>query len=135
MSIIEDTREFGKSIQSDELYIKMQMLERACEEDEEIQALIGELNLKRMAVHNEAQKADRDDEKITALTKEHQEILDKLLETPKMKEFNAVKEEFDSMMKRVNGIISLCADGEDPDTCEYTPSCGAGGCAGCSGCR
>lgn len=139
MDIIENTRELGNNIQNNELYIKMQMLERACEEDETIQNLIGELNLKRMAVHNEAQKDDRDEDKIVALTEEHQAILEKLLANEKMKQYNAVKEEFEKMMKRVNGILSKCADGEDPYECDYDESacssCSSGGCAGCSGCR
>ncbi|WP_099204177.1 YlbF family regulator [Scatolibacter rhodanostii] len=141
MNIIESTKELGKNIQNDELYIKLQMLERACEEDEEIQNLLGELNLKRLAVHNEAQKEERDEDKIVALTEEHQKILDALLANEKMKEYNATKDEFDKMVKYMNGIISGCADGNDPDgydddyensTCG---SCSSGGCAGCSGCR
>lgn len=135
MDIIENARELGKTIQKDELYIKLQMLKRVCEDDDEIQRLIGELNLKRMAIHHEAQKDDRDEEKITEMTKDHQAVLEVLLANENMKKFNEAKEEFDNLMKRVNGIVSQCADGEDPDTCDFTPSCGSGGCAGCSGCR
>lgn len=134
MDLIESTRELGKNIQQEELYIKLQMLERACEEDDEIQNMIGELNLKRMAVHNEALKDDRNEETLARLTQEHQTLLEKLLANEKMKRYNETKEEFDNLMKRVNGILSLCADGEDPDSCDYSPSCGSGGCAGCSGC-
>ena len=62
MDIIEMTRELGRALQNDERYIAMMAARQASDEDEALQEAIGEFNLKRMAISNEAQKEERDDE-------------------------------------------------------------------------
>ena len=53
-----------------------------------------------------------------------------------MKKYEEARQEVDNMMNYVMQILSLCVNGEDPDTCE--PSNEEGGCSGncsaCSGC-
>ena len=68
--IIEMAREIGRQLQKDELYLKLELARQQSEEDEELQNAIGEFNLKRMAINNEASKADRSDEKMQQLNAE-----------------------------------------------------------------
>jgi hypothetical protein len=49
--------------------------------------------------------------------------------------FNAAKEGMDSLMNQINHIITMAANGEDPETCGTGEiSCG-GNCSSCSGCH
>mgnify|MGYP000745950330 FL=1 len=59
MDMIELAREIGRELQKDESYLNMQLARQASDEDQALQDAIGEFNLKRMAINNEAQKEDR----------------------------------------------------------------------------
>lgn len=134
MDIIEITRELGKAIQQDPRYLLMQLARQQSDEDEELQAAIGEFNLKRMAINNEAQKEDRSEETIKRLNEELKAAYASIMQNTHMQLYNEAKSSFDGLMQQVNGMISLMADGEDPETCTYeAPSCG-GNCASCAGC-
>ncbi len=56
MDIMKLTRELGRALQQDQTYINMSVAEQQCNEDEALQNAIGEFNLKRMAINNEAAK-------------------------------------------------------------------------------
>lgn len=56
MDIIEKARELGKLIQEEESYKKLQDAQKNADADMELQRLIGEFNLKRMSINNEASK-------------------------------------------------------------------------------
>ena len=56
MDIIEQARELGRQIQKDDRYLKVQIAQQNSDNDKELQALIGEFNLKRMNINTEAQK-------------------------------------------------------------------------------
>ena len=58
MDIIELARDLGKKIQEDDRFIAMHVASQQCDADEALQNMIGEFNLKRMAINNEAQKED-----------------------------------------------------------------------------
>ena len=60
MDIIELTREIGRQLQKDERYLAMRAASEACDGDAVLQNLIGDFNLKRMAINNEANKEVRD---------------------------------------------------------------------------
>ncbi len=133
-SMIKKARELGREIQADERYIKMMTAKQAWEEDEALQKAIGEFNLKRMAINAEAQKDDRDEEKISRLNEELKAVYADITSNESLKTYNEVKQEVDEMVQRITGIITLCGDGFDPETADYTPpSCG-GDCSGCAGC-
>lgn len=56
MDIIEKARELGRLIQEEESYKKLQDAQKNADADMELQRLIGEFNLKRMSINNEASK-------------------------------------------------------------------------------
>ena len=135
MEIIEATRQLGRALQNDERYIAMVAARQASDEDQALQEAIGEFNLKRMAISNEAQKEDRDEETMKRLNDEIRAVYQKIMENEHMLRYNEAKNEFDALLQRVTGIIGLCADGEDPETCDYDASSCGGHCSSCAGCH
>ena len=56
-----------------------------------------------------------------------------VMQNQNMIAFNEAKVQMDQLINRVNGIIALCVEGQDPETCE--PSACSGSCATCGGCH
>lgn len=133
MDIITLTRELGKQLQQEESYIKMRAAQQACDEDEGLQQAIGEFNLKRMAINNEAQKDDRNEETLQRLNGEFRAAYALIMENRHMLAYNDAKVEFDALLQRITGIIGLCADGENPETCDYDAASCSGDCSSCGG--
>ena len=133
MDLITKTRELGKLIQQEESYVKYQTAEKNADADNTLQDLIKEFNLKRLSINNETQKADKDADKIAELNSEMQKIYADIMSNENMIKYNEAKQEFDQTMTRVMAIIQNCAQGEDPETTDYTPSC-SGSCSTCGGC-
>lgn len=135
MEIIEIVRELGKALQADERYQAMRKAQHESDEDAALQQLIGEFNLKRMAINNEAQKEDRSEETIKRLNDELREVYADIMRNEHMNAYNEAKTEFDALLQRITGMIGLCADGEDPETCDYDPAACGGDCSSCGGCH
>ncbi len=135
MDVIELTRELGKAIQRDERYIAMQVARQNSDNDEELQELIGQFNLKRMSINNEAAKDDRDEAKLKRLNDELRETYAKVMQNKNMVAYNEAKELMDNMLKRVNAILSISADGGDPELADLTEEDCGGSCASCAGCH
>lgn len=134
MDIIDLAREIGRKLQQDENYIKFQLAKQATDEDKELQDLIGEFNLKRMAINNEASKENRSEEKLQQFNQELRSVYAKIMTNENMINYNDSKEAVDTLLARVSAIIQKSSEGEDPDTADYTPSC-SGSCATCGGCH
>ena len=66
---IEMAREIGRELQKDELNACAQCSAQ-CDKDEELQELIGEFNLKRIAISGETQSDTRDEEKLQRLRRD-----------------------------------------------------------------
>ena len=134
--ILEMAKDLAYAIQQDERYIRTQMAQAAADEDEELQGMIGEFNLKRIAINNETTKDEgtRDGEKLKALDGELREVYAQIMQNPNMTAYNVAKEEMDGLMRRVTAIITKSVEGEDPDTADYEESC-SGSCASCAGCH
>lgn len=80
MDVIELARELGKAIQQDERFLAMQIARQNSDNDDELQQLIGEFNLKRMAINNEAAKENRDEAKLQQLNSELRETYAKVMQ-------------------------------------------------------
>lgn len=134
MTVIELTRELGKAIQSDPRYQEYDAARRANDSDEELQNLIGEFNMQRMQLNREMSKTDKDQNKIASMNLSIREIYGKIMANEHMAVFNDCKTAFDDMILEIQNIITLCANGEDPKTCEPKSNC-TGSCATCGGCH
>ncbi len=134
MDAIKAARELGKAIQADERYIEYSKAKAANDADEELQQLIGEFNLKRQQVGLEMSKSpeEQDKEKLDAANKEMQRLYTLVMSNEHMADYTMAKQGMDRLAADVNAIISLCINGEDPDTCDYTACTGS--CATCGGC-
>ncbi|MBE6829710.1 MAG: YlbF family regulator [Ruminococcaceae bacterium] len=135
MDIISLAREIGKEIQKDSRYLNMQLAKQNSDDDQQLQDLIGEFNLKRMAINNEAQKPEQDSDKMQVLNQELRHIYAQIMQSPNMTAYNKAKEEMDALLQRVSAIIGQSADGEDPETTDYVESSCGGNCSSCGGCH
>ena len=136
MDAIQAARELGKAIQADQCYKDYEAAKQANDSDEALQKLIGDFNLKRQSLQYELQKpdAEKDSEKIQKLNKEMQDAYGDVMKNVNMANFVIVKSALDNKLEKVNMIISMCCEGEDPDTCEPTHVC-SGSCSTCGGCH
>ncbi len=135
MDVMDAVRALGAAIQEDERYKNLVEAKRATENDKELQDIIGEFNVASMSIDNEFAKGDeKDEEKVKEYNATLRRLYGKIMCNETMINFNKAKAEFEAMMKRVNGIIELCIDGEDPKTCEPQEGC-TGSCATCGGCH
>lgn len=132
MDIIELTRQLGAAIQKEEAYINFHKAKETNDSDDELNALIDKIQLIHMSYQHEASKDDANEDKLAAYDKEFTEVYQQVMANSNMKAFEQAKAELDAMMKQITGILTLCANGEDPATCEYQPSC-SGNCSSCSG--
>ena len=134
MDIIKSAREIGKEIQQQECYIALKEAEKKADADKELQDSIGEFKLKRMAINNEAQKSDRDENKLKKLNDEMREAYSKIMSNENMKNYNDAKTQLDTLVQRVIAIITQSSEGADPETADFSPSC-TGSCSTCGGCH
>lgn len=136
MDVITAVRQLGQAIQEDEAYIKYAVAKEKNDSDTELQELIGQFNLYRLNINELFNDNDEptDKEKVAKLNEEMRECYAKIMQNESMAAFTAAKEELDTLMKRVNGIIGLCIEGKDPATCEPPEGC-SGSCGSCGGCN
>lgn len=135
MDIIALSREIGKEIQKDQKYLDLIAARNSSDNDAELQAAIGEFNLKRMAINNEAQKEDRNEDKLKELNEELRHVYAQIMKNENMTAYNNAKTELDNLVQRVSAIISMSAEGDDPETCDYDSSSCGGNCSSCGGCH
>ena len=134
--ILELTKDLAHEIQMDERFVRMQLAQTAADADEGLQTLIGEFNLKRMALAKETAKDDdkKDAEKMKQLDEELRALYAQVMENENMKAFNVAKAGMDEMMNGVSRILTLAAQGVDPDSADMEASC-SGNCSSCGGCH
>ena len=134
MDLVALARQMGHAIQDEKAYKDLNTAKTAADNDKELQDLIGEFNLKRMAINNEACKEERDEEKLRTLNEEMRSLYSKIMSNENMIAYNNAKTELDTIMQRVMAIITQSAEGEDPDTTDFSPSC-THDCSTCGGCH
>ena len=135
MTTIEAARKLGAALQADEAYIKYAKAIKDNDENEELQIKISEFNIKRMNLDNEISREEneRDEAKIKVLNEELRAIYDEIMAHPAMVAFNEAKAGVDKLLQDINAIIMMCAQGQDPETCEISACTGS--CSTCGGCH
>ncbi len=133
--ILEMAKEIGHAIQQDERFVKLQMAQAAADNDAALQELIGEFNLKRMAINAEAAKpeAEQDAEKVKQLNVELREVYTRVMANESMTAYNAAKTELDKIINGIGAIINMAAQGLNPD--DYDEHQCGGNCSSCGGCH
>lgn len=128
-------RALGKAIQADPRYQAYHAAKKANDTDEALQQEIQEFNLKRMSYQRETERLaeQQNPERIQKLEQKIQELYLSISANANMAAFEAAKQAMDGMMQEVDMILTLCANGEDPDTCHPDLSACTGNCASCGG--
>ena len=134
MDVIEITRKLGAAIQQDERYINYAKAKLANDNDENLQKNIGEFNLIRMQLDNELSAEERNEDKIKELNEQLRMIYTQVMSSDSMVAYNTTKAGLDKMLNEINTLISMCVEGEDPETCDISSSC-TGSCSTCGGCH
>jgi len=134
MDIIKQTRELGKLIQQDSRYKAYVEARDRNDNDPALQQMISEFNILRSDLSNEMIKDDKDTEKLKELDENIKTLYNSIMESDLMVAFNEAKNEMDALLSEINNIITMCANGEDPDTCTASAGC-TGSCESCAGCH
>ena len=137
MDVVAMTRELGKLIQTDDSYLAFMEAKKKNDEDLELGGMIGKLNLIQMSYQNESAKENPDQAKLDQWDADFRDVYGSIMLNENMRRFEEKKQELDDMMNYLIQILSLCVNGEDPETCEPKPAddgaC-TGSCSTCGGC-
>ena len=129
MEIIEKAKELGEALINDERVKRLQISMAENDNDFELQKLIGEFNLKRIALNEELGKDDKNSEKVKTLEQELKALYQQVMENKSMAAYNKAKAEVDEIVSHINSIIQVSISGEAP-----SEGC-SGGCDSCAGCH
>ena len=132
--VIAIARQLGHAIQEEEVYKNIMKAKTEADSDEGLQALITEFNIKRVAINAEACKTDRDEDALRKLNEEMRSAYSDIMANEHMKAYNDAKQAFDRTLQRVLAIVQQSADGEDPDTTDFSEDC-THDCSTCGGCH
>ena len=133
MDIIKLTRQLGAELQKDERYIAFSKASEANDKDEALQNQIGEFNIARAELDRVLSSEDADQAKIDEFNAKLGEIYRQIMSNPLMEEYNKARTDLDALIGEITGILAMCANGADPETCE--PSSCSGNCSSCGGCH
>ena len=131
---VKIARQLGHANQEADFYKKLNAAKEKADADETLQALIALFNSKRVAINNEACKQDRDEEALKTLNEEMRTVYSQIMSNENMAAYNTAKQSFDSSLQRLVTIVTNSAEGEDPDTTDFDPSC-THDCSTCGGCH
>lgn len=133
MDIIELTRELGKALQNDDRFIAYNLAKQANDNDAELQALINGFTNMQGQLNEELRKENSDSERIKELDRDIKSNYNKIMSNKNMIIFSAAQKSLESLVQNMTQIITMCANGEDPDTCQPSSGC-SGSCSTCGGC-
>lgn len=135
MDVIEIARQLGKAIQEDERFSDYNLAKEKNDNDEELQALIGEFNLIRQNLAMEEGKPaeEQNAERIADLNEKMHAAYNAVMTNENMADFTMAKAGMDKMMSQINTILSHALNGDDPLTCATEAAC-SGSCSTCGGC-
>lgn len=133
MDIIEMTRELGKALQQDDRYIAYTLAKQANDNDTELQQQINDFDRMRNELNAELCKEEKDTDKIKELDESIKSTYKSVMSNKNMMVFSAAQGALEALVNNMNQIITMCANGEDPDTCQPSQGC-SGSCATCGGC-
>lgn len=135
MDLIQMARELGAAIQQDERYLRFMQAREANDKDNELNSLIGKIQLVHMSYNQEAAKEDKDETILQSYDREFHALYNEVMCNPNMRRYEKARDDVDALMKEITGILTLCVRGEDPMTCDPNASASCGGdCGSCGGC-
>ena len=109
------------------------LAKQANDNDTVLQALINGFENMRLQLNEELAKDDKDTERIKELDDGIKSNYKQIMSNKNMIVFTAAQGSLEALVNNMNQIITMCANGEDPDTCQPSTGC-SGSCATCGGC-
>lgn len=134
MDVMELTRELGKAIQQDDRYIAYTLAKKVNDEDAELQKDIERFTELRNQVSAAMTSENLDKDNLVELDKEMKEVYQKIMSNTNMVVFQSAQTNLENLITNIQQIISLCANGEDPETYQPQTSGCTGSCSTCGGC-
>lgn len=131
MSLEKLTRELGKAIQQDERYSALQKAIEANEKDTALNELMSKIQLIQVSAQHEASKENPDEGKMQAYNEEFRGVYTEIMMNPNMQAYEKARQDMDELMNFLTGILAMCVNGDDPDTCDPTAHQCSGDCSGC----
>ena len=110
--------------------------QKAADADEGLQKLIGEFNLKRIAINTEESKEDGEQsvERLRQLNTELRALYADIMANEHMIAYNDAKTTLDGLVRKIQTAINLAVQGQDPHMAAQEISC-SGDCGSCGGCH
>ncbi|MGI6249467.1 MAG: YlbF family regulator [Acutalibacteraceae bacterium] len=137
MDLIRMTRELGAALQQDRRFVAFFAATEAKNADAELTAMLEAFQTAQTVYRREAENPDISREKLDELAQEQHifELYEKIFDNEHMQNFQRARKELDDLMKHITGILTLCALGDDPESCEPQRESGcSGSCSSCEGC-
>ena len=131
MSIEKLTRELGKAIQQDARYLAMRKAVEANEQDTALNELMSKIQLIQVSYQHEASKENPDEGKMKAYDEEFRGVYSEIMMNENMRNYEMARKELDDLMNYLTGILAMCVNGDDPETCDPTAHQCSGDCSGC----
>ncbi|MCR5730629.1 MAG: YlbF family regulator [Ruminococcus sp.] len=134
MDIIEMTRELGKALQNDDRFIAYNLAKQANDNDKELNDDIEKFSKLRQDLTSAMSAEDKDTDLIKQLDEDIKSTYQKIMSNKNMVVFQSAQTALENLVTNINQIISMCANGEDPETCQPPTGGCSGSCATCGGC-
>lgn len=134
MDIMEMTRELGRAIQNDDRYIAYNLAKQVNDEDKELNEDIDRFSGLRSELTKAMSAEDKNTDLIKQLDEDIKSTYQKIMSNKNMIVFQGAQKALEDLVTNINHIITMCANGEDPDTCQPSTGC-TGSCSTCGGCH
>ena len=135
MECIDLFKKAAVAMQTDPRYLELDAARRENDMDEELQNLIGEFNLARLDLNNEASKMESDAARIEELNKRVNDLYSQIMASEGMVRYNTAKAECEAMVSYIDAIINTAMNGGDPMTVKQPEGGCTGSCSTCGGCH
>ena len=134
MDIIKMTRELGRALQNDDRYIAYNLAKQVNDEDKELNDDVERFSELRNELTKAMSAEDKDTDLIKQLDEDIKSTYQKVMSNKNMIVFQGAQKALEDLVTSMNQIITMCANGEDPDTCQPSTGC-TGSCSTCGGCH
>ena len=135
MDCIDLFKKAAVAMQTDPRYLELDAARRENDMDEELQGLIGEFNLARLDLNNEASKSATDATRVAELNQRVNALYDQIMASEGMVRYNTAKAECEAMISHIDAIINTAMNGGDPMTVNPPAGGCSGSCSTCGGCH
>ena len=114
MDCIDLFKKAAAAMQTDPRYLELDAARRENDNDQELQGLIGEFNLKRLDLNNESAKPEPDTAHVADLNQQVNDLYTQIMSSEGMVRYNTAKKECEAMVSHIDAIINTAMNGGEP---------------------